>query len=58
MTKKKQKKSVSIKVVILVPVIILGLISVFSNIMALSNIRKVNKNAIAIADESLNSISE
>lgn len=58
MTKKKQKKSVSIKVVILVPVIILGLISVFSNIMALSNIRKVNKNATAIADESLNSISE
>ncbi len=58
MTKKKQKKSVSIKVVILVPVIILGLISVFSNIMALSNIRKVNKNATAIADESLNSISD
>ena len=52
------KKRTSLKALILVPVFILGILSVLSNVMAVNNIRKVNRNASRIADECMNSISE
>ena len=52
------KKRTSLKVLILVPVFILGILSVLSNVMAANNIRKVNRNASRIADDCMNSISE
>ena len=51
------KKRTSLKALILVPVFILGILSVLSN-MAVNNIRKVNRNASRIADDCMNSISE
>ena len=39
------KKRTSLKALILVPVFILGILSVLSNVMAVNNIRKVNRNA-------------
>ena len=53
-----KKRSLSIKVVILVPVFLLGIISILSNFLAVSNIRRVNSNASVIADESMTTISE
>ena len=47
------KKRTSLKALILVPVFILGILSVLSNV-----IRKVNRNASRIADDCMNSISE
>lgn len=52
------KKRTSLKVLILIPVFILGILSVVSNIMAINNIRMVNSNASDIADDCMNSISE
>ena len=52
------KKRTSQKALILVPVFILGILSVLSNVMAVNNIRKVNRNASRIADDCMNSISE
>lgn len=52
------KKRTSLKVLILVPVFILGILSVLSNVMAVNNIRKVNRNASRIAGDCMNSISE
>lgn len=52
------KKRTSLKALILVPVFILGILSVLSNVMAVNNIRKVNRNASRIADDYMNSISE
>lgn len=52
------KKRTSLKALILVPVFILGILSVLSNVMAVNNIRKVNRNASRIADGCMNSISE
>lgn len=52
------KKRTSLKVLILIPVFILGILSVVSNIMAVNNIRMVNSNASDIADDCMNSISE
>jgi methyl-accepting chemotaxis protein len=46
----KMKKKSSIRVAILLPVIILGIVSVVSNIMAITNIRKVNRNASEITN--------
>ena len=45
------KKRTSLKALILVPVFILGILSVLSNVMAVNNIRKVNRNASRIADD-------
>lgn len=53
-----EKKRTSLKALILVPVFILGILSVLSNVMAVNNIRKVNRNASRIADDCMNSISE
>lgn len=52
------KKRTSLKALILVLVFILGILSVLSNVMAVNNIRKVNRNASRIADDCMNSISE
>lgn len=52
------KRRISIKTVILIPVFVLGIVSIFSNIQAISNIRKVNANASEIADKCMTSISK
>lgn len=51
------KKRLSITIVILVPVFILGALAVFSNIAAISNLKKVNMTAVTIADEHMVNIS-
>ena len=48
----------SIKTIILIPVFVLGIVSILSNTQAISNIRKVNSNASIIADEYMISISQ
>ena len=52
------KKKTSIRVMILVPVLLLGLVSILSNVMAVFNLRKVNDTASTIADEYLTAITE
>jgi methyl-accepting chemotaxis protein len=52
------KKRLSITIVILVPVFILGALAVFSNIAAISNLKKVNMTAVTIADEHMVNISQ
>lgn len=54
----KKKKRVSIKGLILVPVFILGILSIISNVLAVNNIRKVNANASEIADTYISAIAE
>lgn len=54
----KRKSKLSIKVVILVPVFILGIVSIVSNITAITNIQNVNENATEIADDTMVSISK
>ena len=51
-----RKNNISIKVLIMFPVIVLGLISMSSNIMAISNIRNVNRKAATIVDTHMESI--
>ncbi len=51
-------KKTSIRAKILFPVLLLFVICIFSNIMALSNLGKVNSTASTIADEYLNAITE
>lgn len=53
---KKEKVRISIKVLILIPVIVLGLVSIFSNIVGKMSVRKVNGSAKTIANEYLISI--
>ena len=52
------KKRLSITIVILVPVFILGALAVFSNIAAISNLKKVNMTAVTIAAEHMVNISQ
>jgi len=54
----KEKKSFSIKTIILGPVFVLGIVSVIASILAISNIRKVNRNASEIADQYMTGISK
>ena len=54
----KKKSKLSIKIAILVPVFLLGIISIMSNLLGVSNVRSVNSNASVIADESMTTISE
>lgn len=54
----KKKKGISTKILILVPVFILGIVSIISNIGAITNIRSVNKNATQIANGYMTCISE
>ena len=54
-----QKKArISIKYIILIPVFVLGIVSIFSNIQAILNIKKVNTNATEITDTYMARISE
>ena len=53
-----KKKHASIKMYIMIPVLILGIVSIFSNAMAVINIRNVNANASNIADDYMVGISE
>lgn len=53
-----KKRYLSIKIVILVPVFLLGIISIISNLLAVKNVQSVNSNASVIADESMATISE
>ena len=55
---KKRAKGLSIKTIILIPVFVLGIVSILSNAQAITNIRKVNSNASVIADEYMTSISK
>lgn len=54
----KQKKRTSIKIRIMLPVLVLGIVAVISNVIAMSNIRKVNENATQIADHYMKSLTE
>ena len=47
----KKRARMSIKVFILIPVFILGIVAVFSNIQGIGNLGKVNATAVLIADE-------
>lgn len=53
-----KKTRLSIKVIILVPVLILGVLAVFSNVEAIMNLRKVNKTAVTISEEHIVNIEE
>lgn len=54
----KKRKRISIKLIILVPVCILGIVAVVSNLEAIKNLRNVNNTAVVIADEHMTNISE
>lgn len=51
MENKRQTQKASVKIMILVPVLILGIAAVISNVMGMVNIKKVNNNATVITDE-------
>ena len=53
-----EKKGLSSKLIILIPVFVLGIVCILSSIGAVQNIRKVNKNATQIADGYMNCISD
>lgn len=52
------KKRVSIKLLILVPVFILGFLAVFSNVEAIRNLKNVNDTAVTMSKEHMQSLSE
>lgn len=54
----KRTKRGSIKVRIMLPVVILGIVAVLSNLATMSNIRRVNENAAGIADHDMTSLTE
>ena len=54
----KKKSYISTKFIILIPVFILGFVSVVSNILAVTNIKRVNANATQIANCYMSCISE
>ena len=54
----KQKKRISIKFLILIPVFVLGFLAISSNIDSIINLRNVNSKAVTIADEHMKNISE
>lgn len=53
-----KKKHGSIRLKIMIPVLILGIVAVASNFLALSSTRKVNKNASEIADHYMKSLTK
>ena len=53
----KKRVRISLKMIILVPVIILGIVAVFSNVTALVNLKRVNNTATHIVEENLSNIS-
>ena len=52
------KKRTSLKMLILLPVFILGALTIICNIMAINNIRTVNSNAADITDNCMRSVSD
>lgn len=52
------KKKTSIRALILGPVLLLGIVSILSNVIAMLGLKKVNNTATVIADEYLEAISE
>ena len=54
---KKKKKKISTKLIILLPVFILGIVCILSNVVSVLSIQGVNKNATKIADECMEGIS-
>ena len=52
-----QKKKLSTKLIILIPVFILGIFSIISNVMSVSNIKNVNQSAVQISEVSLKNVS-
>lgn len=52
-----QKKKLSTKLIILIPVFILGIFSIISNVMSVSNIRNVNRRDVQISEVSLKNVS-
>lgn len=52
-----QKKKLSTKFIILIPVFILGIFSIISNMMSVSNIKNVNRSAVQISEVSLKNVS-
>lgn len=54
----KNKKRISIKIIILIPVCILGIVAVLSNVEAIRNLRDVNVTAVEIAQEHMVNISQ
>ncbi|MGN1180271.1 MAG: methyl-accepting chemotaxis protein [Suilimivivens sp.] len=55
---KKPRRSMSIKAVIMIPVILLGFVSIISSVQAIHNIRNVNSNAEVIADDYMTAIQQ
>ena len=53
-----QKKKISTKVIVMIPVFVLGIVSVISNIWSLASLRNVNSVATTIAGESMTNVSE
>ena len=53
----RQKRSYSIRLLVMLPVIVLGFFGVVSNMLALSNLRKVNNDAKYISENCIESIS-
>lgn len=53
---KQTKHFISIRFAVLIPVFILGIMSILSNTMASSNIRKVNKSGTMIANDCIGSL--
>lgn len=53
-----QNKKISTKIIIMIPVFILGIVSIFSNIWALRSLGNVNSAATVIADKSMSSVSK
>lgn len=52
----KKRARVSLKYIILVPVIILGIVAVVSNVGAMNSLRKVNNTATKIIEENLSNV--
>lgn len=57
-TNNKSNKKVSTKVILLLPVFILGIVSLFSNVAAVLNLQSVNASATQIIDEYMTGITE
>lgn len=53
-----KKINSSIKLWIFIPLLLLGVVSIVSNVMAVNNIRNVNKKATTISDTYLTGITE
>lgn len=54
----KNKKRISIKLIVLIPVCILGIVAVLSNVEAIRNLRDVNQTAVEISEEHMVNISQ